>query len=92
MHQMTTLNWIEAIGWLAAILTVATDAMNTMMSLPILAIASSLCLVVYAGSLQLWPLLAVELLLLPINLYRFGQRMSLRSKLSGATDKALANF
>ncbi|WP_299776674.1 hypothetical protein [uncultured Roseobacter sp.] len=46
MHQMTTLTWIEAVGWLASILTDATDAMNTMMPLRILAIASSLCFIV----------------------------------------------
>ncbi|WP_300014825.1 hypothetical protein [uncultured Roseobacter sp.] len=40
MHQMTTLNWIEAVGWRASILTVATYAMNTMMPLRMLAIAS----------------------------------------------------
>ncbi|MEE4189435.1 MAG: cyclic nucleotide-binding domain-containing protein [Roseobacter sp.] len=79
--------WIEAVGWLASALTVATYTMNTMMPLRILAIASSVCFAIYAAVLQLWPLLAMELLLLPINLYRFWQILSLRGKL-GRSDEA----
>ena len=72
--------WIETVGWLASALTVATYAMNTMMPLRILAIASSMCFAIYAAVLQLWPLLAMELILLPINIYRLWQLVSLRKK------------
>lgn len=82
--------WIEAMAWIAAAMTVATYAMKTMMTLRILAIVSSLFFVAYAGILQLWPLLAMELVLLPINGYRLWQIVSLRARLrqGGAGDAA----
>lgn len=89
MHHMAGLDWIEAIGWLASILTIATYSVSTMLPLRILAIASSICFAAYAFILELWPLLAMELTLLPINLYRFWQVLSLRGKLtkvSGQSD------
>lgn len=92
MHEFAAFHWVEAIGWLASLLTVATYAMNTMMPLRILAIASSVCFIFYATVLQLWPLLAMELLLLPINLYRFWQILSLRGKVSQTTGGAPADF
>ncbi|MGA9410921.1 MAG: cyclic nucleotide-binding domain-containing protein [Roseobacter sp.] len=90
--EFTTFEWIEAVGWLASALTVATYTMNTMMPLRILAIASSVCFAFYAAVLQLWPLLAMELLLLPINVYRFWQILSLRGKLNASAKNAEQDF
>lgn len=84
--------WIEVVGWLASGLTVATYAMNTMLPLRILAIGSSVCFAVYAAVLQLWPLLAMELLLLPINLYRFWQILSLRGKITAQRGQSEPDF
>ncbi|MFK7743930.1 MAG: Crp/Fnr family transcriptional regulator [Roseobacter sp.] len=92
MNEITTFEWIEAVGWLASALTVATYAMNTMVPLRILAIASSICFAVYAAVLQLWPLLVMELLLLPINIYRFWQIISLRGKLNRSSTQQGADF
>ncbi|TDL90513.1 cyclic nucleotide-binding domain-containing protein [Meridianimarinicoccus aquatilis] len=82
MGQLTLVEWVEALGWLASILTVATYSMNTMIPLRVLAIVSSLCFVIYALVLQLWPLLAMELILLPINAYRLWQILTLRGRLA----------
>jgi len=90
--EFTTFEWIEAVGWLASALTVATYTMNTMIPLRILAIASSVCFAFYASVLQLWPLLAMELLLLPINVYRFWQIVSLRGKLKTSSKSAEPDF
>ena len=92
MDQSNVFHWIEAVGWLASLLTVATYAMNTMMPLRILAIASSVCFAVYASVLQLWPLLAMELMLLPINLYRFWQLLSLRDRVSRSRGQSQPDF
>ena len=89
---MSYLNWIEAVGWLASLLTVATYSMNSMIPLRILAIASSVCFVLYALVLQLWPLLLMELILLPINLYRFWQILTLRGRLGRATGGSPDDF
>lgn len=92
MNGLMSLHGVEAIGWLASALTVATYAMNTMIPLRILAIASSVCFGVYAAILQLWPLLAMELLLLPINIYRFWQILSLRGRLKKGALSELPDF
>lgn len=86
------LNWIEAIGWLASLLTVATYSMRSMIPLRILAIGSSVCFAVYGLVLEVWPLLAMELLLLPINIYRFWQVLSLRRKVTNTTGDGPADF
>ena len=92
MHELNAFQWIELVGWLASALTVATYAMNTMIPLRILAIASSVCFAIYAAVLQLWPLLAMELMLLPINVYRFWQILSLRGKLTNRDPSAKPDF
>jgi hypothetical protein len=74
--------FIESLGWIASGLTIATYAMNTMLLLRVLAIVSSLFFLAYGGLLGLWPLVAMEATLLPINLYRLWQLLSLRRKVA----------
>lgn len=92
MEQLTAFNWVAAIGWLGSILTIATYAMNTMMPLRILAIASSISYLIYAYLLQLWPLLGMELALLPINCYRLWQIVTLRDLVAQAKDGTATDF
>ncbi|SEW37757.1 Cyclic nucleotide-binding domain-containing protein [Aliiroseovarius sediminilitoris] len=92
MDQIANLNWIEGIGWLASLITIASYSVSTMLPLRFLAITSSLCFATYAFILHLWPLLAMELILLPINLYRFWQVLSLRRKVSTASGAKQADF
>lgn len=84
MEQLSAVEWIEVVGWLASLTTVAAYSVKAMMPLRILAIASSLFFTVYALVLQIWPLLAMEMILLPINFYRLWQILSLRSRLDRA--------
>lgn len=92
MNTLAHLDWIEVVGWLASLLTVASYSVGTMLPLRILAITSSICFAFYSFSLQLWPLLAMELILLPINIYRFWQVFSLRWKLAYATANGQFDF
>lgn len=92
MDHFAHLNWIEAVGWLASFLTVASYSVGTMLPLRILAISSSVCFALYSLSLQLWPLLAMELILLPINIFRFWQVLSLRVKVSYKSEKSQFDF
>lgn len=92
MEQITAFHWVETIGWLASLFTVATYAMKAMMPLRILAIVSSICFLIYAAILQLWPLLGMELILLPINTYRLWQIISLRGRLTQVKDGTDADF
>lgn len=84
--------WIETIGWLASLLTVATYAMNTMIPLRVLAVGSSLLFIAYAFLLQLWPLMAMEAVLLPINCFRLWQIAALRSRLSTISEDGEPDF
>lgn len=92
MYDLSTFEWIELLGWMASALTIATYAMNTMLPLRLLAIASSVCFAIYAAVLQLWPLLVMELTLLPINLYRLWQLVSLRGKVSQSARSGAPDF
>lgn len=92
MFDITTFDLVEAIGWLASILTIATYAMNTMMALRILAILSSLAFLIYTIALQLWPLLVMELILLPINCYRLWEIKTLRGRLNVVGSAANSDF
>ncbi|MEN0002279.1 MAG: cyclic nucleotide-binding domain-containing protein [Pseudomonadota bacterium] len=84
--------WIELIGWLASALTIATYAMNTMIPLRVLALGSSLLFIFYAATLQLWPLLVMEAILLPINIYRLWQILSLRGRLLAVSEGVEPDF
>lgn len=81
MDQISAYHIIEAFGWAGSLLTVATYSMNTMLPLRLLAIASTICFGIYAALLQLWPLLIMDLILLPINAYRLWQIIRLRRAL-----------
>lgn len=83
---------IEVVGWTASALTIATYAMNTMMPLRILALGSSVCFIIYGTVLQLWPLLAMELVLLPINSFRLWQLISLRRRVRGTETGSSDDF
>lgn len=86
MEHILELDWIEAIGWSASLLTIATYSMNTMLTLRILAIVSSVLFLSYALILQVWPLFGMELILLPINGYRLWQIVSLRGRIKQAPE------
>ena len=83
---------IEAVGWTASALTVATYAMNTMMTLRILALLSSVCFLIYGYANGLWPLMAMEATLLPINAYRLWQLLDLRRRITNDSPDAPDDF
>ncbi|WP_294607301.1 cyclic nucleotide-binding domain-containing protein [Roseovarius sp.] len=92
METITTHHIIQAVGWLAALLKVATFATKSMMLLRILAMASSVCFIVYSGVFQVWPLLAIELILLPINAYRLYELIAVRRLVTHMTDESERDF
>lgn len=92
MEQIIAMGWIEAIGWLASLATVAAYSVNTMMPLRILAILSSVFFAVYAILIQSWPLLGMELVLLPINCYRLWQILWLQNRLAKAEETGEDDF
>ena len=92
MDAITVHHIIQAVGWLAVLLKVATFAANSMILLRLLAMASSVCFIIYSGVFHVWPLLAIELFLLPINAYRLYEIIALRRLVTHMTDESDPDF
>ena len=92
MEPITAHHIFEAVGWLAAALKLATFSMNSMIPLRILAMASSVCFIIFSGVFQVWPLLVIELVLLSINAYRLYEIIALRRLVTHMTDESETDF
>jgi hypothetical protein len=64
------LGWIDLLGYAASGLTLATFAQQAMLRMRVLAIGANLCFIGYGAMGQFMPVLALHLVLLPINLLR----------------------
>jgi hypothetical protein len=69
---MTT---IDAMGYLAASLVLATFCARTMVTLRTLALASNGAFIAYALAAHLWPILLLHTILLPLNLLRLREAL-----------------
>lgn len=92
MELISTHHVIEAVGWLAVALKLATFSMNSIISLRILVILSSVCFIVYSALFQIWPLLALEAVLLCINAYKLYELVALRRLVTHMTDDSEVDF
>jgi hypothetical protein len=61
------MTWIDFVGYLAALTVLMTFCMDTIVPLRGLAIASNVLFIVYGIAGQLYPVLLLHALLLPIN-------------------------
>lgn len=64
------------VGWVAAGLVLATFCCERMVSLRLVAIASNLAFIGYACLAQLWPILALHTIMLPLNVWRLRGAMA----------------
>ncbi len=92
MEVINTHYIIEAVGWLAVLFKLATFSMNSMIWLRVLVILSSLCFIIYSALFQIWPLLAIESILLAMNTYRLYELIALRRLVTHMTDDSEADF
>ncbi len=92
MEFITENHLIEAVGWLAAVFKLVTFSMRSMISLRLLAMASSACFIIYSGLFEIWPLLAIELVLLSVNAYRLYEIIALRRLVTHMTDESEPDF
>ena len=79
--------WVEAIGYAGTSLTVAAWAMKTSMRLRIAGILSSLAFLLYGYLTQSYPVMIMEMILMPLNIMRLCEMMRLVSSVSSALDK-----
>ncbi len=80
------INWIELIGYGGTVATIATYSMKTIVPLRIAGIVGSFFFIAYASIQGIWPMLATELVILPLNMFRLYQILKLMRQISGAPD------
>jgi CRP/FNR family cyclic AMP-dependent transcriptional regulator len=79
------MNWVEAAGYLASALVLATFCMKTMIPLRTAAIASNIAFVVYGFYDSLLPVLMLHAILLPLNTLRAIQMLRLIKRVEAAS-------
>ena len=67
------MSWVDYVGFLAALTVLATFCMDTILPLRGLAIASNILFIAYGTAGQLYPVLLLHALLLPINISKIVQ-------------------
>jgi len=77
-----SLNWVDAAGFIAAILMFTTFYMKKMVPLRIVGMASNVTFIIYASAEGVWPLLLLHSVLLPLNLLRMWQMLHLVEQVS----------
>ncbi len=92
MEFITTHHIIEAVGWLAVLFKLATFSIRSTIWLRVLVILSSVCFIIYSALFQIWPLLAIEVILLSINAYRLYELIALRRLVTHMTDESEPDF
>ncbi len=76
--MQTLLNhWVEAMGYFGALLTLGTYSMKTMTRLRAVGIAANIVFLVYGALAAVYPTLLLHLLLLPLNIVRLRQMLTL---------------
>jgi CRP/FNR family transcriptional regulator, cyclic AMP receptor protein len=71
------MNWIEAAGYLASALVLATFCMKTMIPLRAAAVCSNCAFIIYGFYDSVWPVLILHAILLPLNTWRGAQMLRL---------------
>ena len=71
------MNWVEATGYLASALVLATFCMKTMIPLRCAAISSNIAFIVYGFYGGLYPVLVLHAIFLPLNAWRAIQMLRL---------------
>lgn len=84
--------FVELIGWTASAFTLATYAMKTMLPLRVAAILSNLFFIAYSVILQLWPMLVLDIVLLPLNIWRLWQILQQRRRIGAARQAEAPDF
>jgi CRP/FNR family cyclic AMP-dependent transcriptional regulator len=79
------MNWVEATGYLASALVLATFCMKTMIPLRVAAVCSNLAFIVYGFWDGLYPVLVLHAILLPLNVWRAAQMLRLIKRVEAAS-------
>jgi len=84
------LNWIEALGYMAAGLVITTYSMKTMIPLRLTSIGASILFIVYGYLVPSYPQLFLHGIILPLNVIRLRQMMNLIQQVKSSADSDLS--
>lgn len=79
------IHWVEVIGYGGSAMTVASYSMRTIIPLRIAGILSSFFFIAYSLLINSWPMLLMELTIMPLNVIRLVQLLRLLKQVEGAT-------
>lgn len=85
MRLLADVSWVELSGYLASLLVFTAFYMKTMIPLRVVAILSNIAFIVYALGSELYPVLILHTILLPLNVIRLRQMLALISKIHEAS-------
>ncbi len=71
--RVTTMSWIDLIGYAASASVLATFCMNTMVPLRVVAICSNILFAIFGALAHVYPVLLLHVILLPVNGVRLRQ-------------------
>jgi CRP/FNR family transcriptional regulator, cyclic AMP receptor protein len=71
------MQWIEAFGYLGALMTLATFSMKTMLHLRMVGIVANLAFITYGVLDHVYPVLLLHMTLLPLNVWRLWQLLQI---------------
>ncbi|MDM0117189.1 Crp/Fnr family transcriptional regulator [Variovorax sp. J22R133] len=84
------MQWIEAFGYLGALMTLATFSMKTMLHLRMVGIVTNLAFITYGALGHVYPVMLLHLTLLPLNLWRLWQLLRLTRQIMEASASGLS--
>jgi hypothetical protein len=74
------------VGYVASALVLFTFLTRTMKPLRCIALGSNVAFIIYSAMLQLYPILILHCILLPVNVWRLSESMRSRNSVAKATD------
>jgi CRP/FNR family transcriptional regulator, cyclic AMP receptor protein len=86
------MDWVETLGFVAAFLMFTTFYMKNMIPLRIIGIASNITFIVYTSFEQIWPVLILHSVLLPMNSLRLVQMLKLIKQVRHAGEGEKISF
>jgi len=84
------MQWMEAFGYLGALLTLATFSMKTMLHLRMVGIVANLAFITYGVLDHVYPVLLLHMTLLPLNVWRLWQLLQLTRQIKAISGSRLS--
>lgn len=84
------MQWIEAFGYLGALMTLATFSMKTMLHLRMVGIVANLAFITYGVLNHVYPVLLLHMILLPLNVWRLWQLLQMTRQIKAISASRLS--